>query len=64
MIFQGLFRKALENLNHDQWSPDAAMAVSWLDCRNGGFSRAFLAVEYIQADRHVYCRRGLAKDAT
>jgi hypothetical protein len=28
MVFQGLFRKALENPNHDQWSPDLAIALS------------------------------------
>jgi hypothetical protein len=38
--FQGRPKEALENPSHSQCSPDAAMAISWLDRRNGGFSEA------------------------
>jgi hypothetical protein len=33
-------KEALKNLSHSQCSPDAAMAVSCLGRRNGGFSEA------------------------
>jgi hypothetical protein len=33
-------KKALKNPSHSQCSPDAAMAISWLGRRNGGFSEA------------------------
>jgi hypothetical protein len=39
-IVANVVGEALKNLSHSQCSPDAAMAISWLGRRNGGFSEA------------------------
>jgi hypothetical protein len=34
----GIVREALKNLSPASWSPDFAIALSWLGRRNGGYS--------------------------
>ncbi len=39
-----VIKEALKNPSHSQCSPDAAMVISWLGRRNGGFSEAPKAI--------------------